>query len=397
MAAAVQVVGGVDPHADTIHVAVLTALGKVVGDAEFTTTAAGYARAIEFLTAQGVVERVGVEGAACYGAGITRALGRAGIAVVEVERPTRSARRRAGKSDRLDAYHAARAVQAERSNPVKDPALEGLRALNLARRSAVKARTAANNQMKAILVMAPDPVRARFAGLSGDQLAGTVLGCRGFFADPIVADTMVALKILADRHRGLGRQIDTLTDRIDPLVTAANPGLRAVFGVGPAVAAQLLITAGANPDRLTSEPSFAALCGVAPVPASSGKTRHMRLSRGGDRHANQALHRIALVRMSHDPTTRSYVHCHLERGRTKKEILRMLKRAIAREIYRSLTQHVAVPEYADLRPARQAKNLTLTAVANHFGVWPADISTMERGLRRDDNLARHYRTWLAAA
>ena len=164
MAAAGQVVGGVDPHADTIHVAVVTALGKVVGDAEFTTTAAGYVRAIEFLTAQGVVERVGVEGAACYGAGITRALGRAGIAVVEVERPTRSARRRAGKSDRLDAYHAARAVQAERSNPVKHPALEGLRALNLARRSAVKARTAANNQMKAILVMAPDPVRARFAG-----------------------------------------------------------------------------------------------------------------------------------------------------------------------------------------------------------------------------------------
>ena len=127
MAAAGQVVGGVDPHADTIHVAVLTALGKVVGDAEFTTTAAGYAQAIEFLTAQGVVERVGVEGAACYGAGITRALHRAGIAVVEVERPTRSARRRAGKSDRLDAYHAARAVLAERSSPVKDQTLDGLR------------------------------------------------------------------------------------------------------------------------------------------------------------------------------------------------------------------------------------------------------------------------------
>ena len=133
------------------------------------------------------------------------------------------------------------------------------------------------------------------------------------------------------------------------------------------------------------------------MPASSGKTRHMRLSRGGDRHANQALHRIALVRMSHDPTTRSYLHCHLERGRTNKEILRMLKRAIAREVYRSLTQHVAVPEYADLRPARQAKNLTLTAVADHFGVWPAHISTIERGLRRDDHLAQQYRTWLANA
>ena len=168
MAAAVQVAGGVDPHADTIHVAVLSVLGKVIGDAEFPTTATGYARAIQFLTGAGVVERVGVEGAACYGAGIARALHAAGIAVVEVERPTRSARRRAGKSDRLDAYHAARAVLAERSSPVKDPALEGLRALNLARRSAVKARTAAINQMRAILVMAPDPVRARFLGLGGD-------------------------------------------------------------------------------------------------------------------------------------------------------------------------------------------------------------------------------------
>jgi len=124
-------------------------------------------------------------------------------------------------------------VLAERTSPVKDPTPHELPALNLARRSAVKARTAANNQMKAILVMAPDPVRARFAGLSGDQLARAVLGCRGFFADPIVADTMVALKVLADRHPGLQRQIDTLTDRIDPLVTAANPGLRAVFRAGP--------------------------------------------------------------------------------------------------------------------------------------------------------------------
>jgi transposase len=243
----------------------------VIGDSEFPANAAGYAAAVQFLVAQGVVDRVGVEGAACYGAGITRALTAAEISVVEVERPTRSARRRAGKSDRIDAYHAARAVLAERSSPVKDAALGGLRALLLARRSAVKARTAAGNQMKAILVMAPDPVRARFAGLTADQLATALLRCRGFFAEPVVADTLAALRILAERHRHLGRQIETLTARIDPLVTAANPGLRAAIGVGPAVAAQLLITAGHNPDRLSSEHSFAALCGVAPVPASSGR------------------------------------------------------------------------------------------------------------------------------
>jgi transposase len=397
MAATVQLVGGVDPHADTIHVAVLTAVGKVVGDAEFPACAAGYARAVEFLTTQGVIDRVGVEGAASYGAGITRALTLFGIPVVEVERPTRSARRRAGKSDRIDAYHAARAVLAERTSPVKDAALDGLRALLLARRSAVKARTAAGNQMKAILVMAPDPVRARFAGLTADQLAIALLRCRGFFADPIVADTMAALKILAERHRDLGQQIEVLTARIDPLVTTTNPALRAAIGVGPSVAAQLLITAGHNPDRLTSEASFAALCGVAPVPASSGKTRHMRLSRGGDRQANNALHRIALVRMSHHAPTRAFVRRQSDQGRSTKAILRILKRAIAREIYRYLTEHIHMPDYADLRPARQAKNITLTTVAQHLGVWPTTISRLERGQQRNDDLAQHYRAWLTAA
>jgi transposase len=344
-----------------------------------------------------LVERVGVEGAASYGAGISRALTAAGISAVEVERPTRSARRRAGKSDRLDAYHAARAVLAERSTPVKDPAIGGLRALHLARRSAVKARTATSNQMKAILVMAPEPLRARFRGLDFDGLVAALLRCRGFYADPIVADTIVALKVLAERHRSLGRQISTLTARIDPIVTAANPALRAAIGVGPHVAAQLLITAGLNPDRLTSEASFAALCGVAPVPASSGKTRHYRLSRGGDRQANHAVHRIALNRMSHHQPTIAYLHRQTDRGRSKKEILRLLKRAICREIYRLLTRPCPIPQWDDLRPVREAKGITLTTVAQHFGVWPATISTLERGLRRDDELTTTYRAWLVAA
>lgn len=179
MTATGHVVGGVDPHADTIHVAALTAVGKVIGDAEFDTTIAGYRRAVAFLTGCGQIDRVGVEGAASYGVGIARALAEAGIEVVEVDRPTRGARRRSGKSDQLDAYHAARAVLAERTSPVKDPALNGLRALHLARRSAVKARTAAGNQMTSILVMAPDALRARLAGLGTTQLVETLLRSRG--------------------------------------------------------------------------------------------------------------------------------------------------------------------------------------------------------------------------
>jgi transposase len=397
MAVPVQVVGGVDPHADTIHVAAITAVGKVVGDAEFATTSSGYRHAVAFLTSHGEVGRVGVEGAASYGAGITRALTAAGIEVVEVDRPTRSARRRNGKSDQLDAYHAARAVLAERTSPIKDLTLVGLRALNLARRSAVKAKTAAGNQIKSILVMAPEPVRAKFAGLATDQLVAALARCRGFYADPVVADTIVALRILAQRHRDLTAQIEWLTARIKPQVIAINPALMATNGVGPTVAVQLLITAGNNPDRLHDEASFAALCGAAPVPASSGKTRRYRLSRGGDRQANHALHRIALVRMSHDPQTQAYVRRHTDAGRSKKEVLRKLKRAISREVYRLLTRPCPVPQWADLRPARQARKITLQTVADHFGVWPAHISTIERGRRRDDDLTTRYRAWLAAA
>ena len=297
MAGPLKVVGGVDPHADTIHVAVITLTGKAVADREFATTADGYRSATAFLTATGAVVRVGVEGAASYGAGFTRALKAAGIDVVDVDRPARFDRRRAGKSDRLDAYHAARAVLAERSNPVKGPAIEGVRALHLARRSAVKAQTAAMNQMIAILVMAPDTVRARYRRLHGDRLAIALTRSRGAL-DPVSTDTLFALKALADRYRQLAVQVDALTTRLDHAVRQASPALRAAFGVGPDTAAQLLITAGSNPERLYSECSFAALCGSAPVQASSGKTHRHRLSRGGDRAANSALHRIALVRMA---------------------------------------------------------------------------------------------------
>jgi transposase len=397
MAAVVQVVGGVDPHADTIHVAILTATGRPIGDAKFPATVEGYQAALEFLTGAGTVLWVGVEGAAGYGAGITRALTAAGLMVVEVERPTRSARRRAGKSDRLDAHHAARAVLAGRISPIKDQAIDGLRALHLARRSAVKAKTAAINQIHAILIMAPEPVRARFRKLSGNRLVTALGRCRGSFADPVTVEVVAALKLLADRHRQLTGQIRVLTGRIDALVTAANPALRAAVGVGPDTAAQLLITAGHNPQRLGSEASFAALCGVAPVPASSGKTSRHRLSRGGDRAANAALHRIALSRMRHDPQTRAYAAAQRARHRRGLEILRLLKRAIAREMYRLLTRQIPIPSYADLRPTRQTRNITLTAAARHFDVYPTLISRLERGQHRNDTLAENYRAWLTTA
>lgn len=179
--------------------------------------------------------------------------------------------------------------------------------------------------------------------------------------------------------------------------TRANPGLMAIKGVGPVTGTQLLLTAGDNPDRLRSSASFAALCGTSPIPVSSGRTDRHRLSRGGDRQANAALHRVVKNRMTHDPTTRAYRDKHLEKGWTLPAVCRALKRAVAREIFQALTGHCPVPDYSDLRPSRRAKNITLTNAASAMGVWPARVGELELGRRRDDDFADRYRQWLTAA
>jgi transposase len=393
------IVAGADTHADTIHLAAISMTGAAIGDREFPTTRAGYAAAIRFLTSLGQVERIGVEGTASYGAGFTRTLTAAGIEVVEVTRAVKSTRRLKGKSDPLDAYSAARtALAGDGLATPKDDTTAGLRALHIARRSAVKHRTAAINQIKAMVVSAPDAVREKYRGLTTLRMIEAIARCRpDAQADPWAQSVLTAAKMLAQRVQFLETQAEALEAQIDAFVAEANPGLRAAYGVGSDTAAQLMITAGANPHRLHSEAAFAALCGVAPVPASSGKTNRHRLCRGGDRAANNALFRIALVRMSHHQPTKSYVQRQLALGHTRMEILRKLKRAIAREIFKLLTRQIAVPEYRDLRPARQAKNITVTAAANHFGVWPTVISRLERGLQRDDAFADTYRNWLKAA
>ncbi|MFT4082069.1 MAG: IS110 family transposase [Nocardioides sp.] len=215
--------------------------------------------------------------------------------------------------------------------------------------------------------------------------------------DPIERAILLSLKTLAQRCVELQRERDKLEIELDAMVTAANPGLRAAYAIGPDTAAQLLLTAGGNPERLRSEAAFAALCGVSPIPASSGKVTRHRLSRGGDRAANSALYRIALVRMSSDQRTKDYVARQRQAGRSTAEIMRLLKRAIAREVFRYLSTPVVVPAVDDLRPLRQSKNITLTTAANEIGVWPITISELERGIRRDDDLAQTYRAWLTAA
>ncbi|AEV71238.1 transposase IS116/IS110/IS902 family [Mycolicibacterium rhodesiae NBB3] len=392
-----RVVIGADTHLDTIHLAAISDTGQPLGDAEFRTNPTGYWAAICWARSFGEVVTVGVEGTSSYGAGLTQAMQANDIHVVEVNRPDRSARRRQGKSDPLDAYSAARAVLAGHGLAVaKDPHTGALKALLIARRGAIKARTAAIQQIKDLLVTAPVDLRERYRRYPTTlRLVEALAGCRPrAHEDPTTVSVLIACKALAQRIGYLERQDRELTAELDALTATINPALRAAYGVGPDTAAQLLITAGTNSHRLRSEAAFAMLAGVAPIPASSGKTSRHRLSRGGDRAANNALHRIVLVRWSHDRRTRDYVARQLAAGRSKNDVLRLLKRAIAREIFRHLTAPCPIDDYSDLRPARQARNITLTAAAAHFNVWPITISRLERGLKRDDTLATNYRQWL---
>jgi transposase len=386
-------IGGIESHKDTIHVAVISGLGLDVADREFTTTQAGYRQAIDWLRAQDCLEVVGVEGTSSYGLGVTTALREAGASVIEVNRTRAAERRRKGKSDRLDASRAARAVlSSEASTIAKSDTIEPLRAVHNARKSAVK------QQISATLINAPAQLRDRYRGLAEDKAVQRLIAARpARGTEPAVADIMVALKILARRHRALSAEIDELGDYLAETTTAMNPGLTALQGVGPVVAAQLLITAGDNSDRLRSEASFAALCGTAPVQVSSGRVTRHRLSRGGHRQANAALHHIVTNRLRHDRRTRDYRDARLAKGGTKAAATRALKRVVAREVFRALHERCPVPDYSDPRPARQARNLTLAAVAAELKVWPSALSQLELGQRVDNDLVARYRNWLTAA
>jgi transposase len=275
------------------------------------------------------------------------------VPVVEVIRPNRQARRRRGKSDTADAIAAAlAALNGEASGAPKshDGALESIRALRVARRGAVKAATQAANQLRDLIVTAPEPLRAKLGPLSTSAREALAARFRpGELTDPIGA-TKQAMASLARRYQRLHAEITDLDAALEALVARVAPSFAAGQGVGLHVAAALLTTVGDNPDRLRSEASFAALCGVSPVDASSGKQRRHRLNRGGDRRANSALWRIVFVRMSHDPRTKAYVAKSTAEGKTTKEIMRCLKRYVAREVYKTL-----------IRPARPAASIGVAA------------------------------------
>lgn len=345
----VDVIVGVDTHKHTHHAAVIDLQGRMLDDRQFAASEAGHRALADWAVSQGQVVAAGIEGTGSYGVALTRLLTGDGIRVLEVNRPNRQARYAAGKNDRLDAEQAARSVLADiaRAQPKsRDGAVEAIRMLRIVRSTAIKARTQAMNALQAVITTAPDDVREQLRLLRGRTLIKhctqlpTTSNLAALIKQPhelLTHTANTALHELADRWRALEHQIKQLDTQLRELITQTAPNLIALPGVGPDSAGQFLITAGDNPSRIHHEAAFARLCGAAPQPASSGRTtgRH-RLSRGGDREANRALYMIVITRLRDHTPTRAYVERRTREGLTKREIIRCLKRYLAREIFTAL-------------------------------------------------------------
>jgi transposase len=333
------ITGGVDTHKDIHVAAALDGVGKLLGTQSFPTTATGYRALLAWLRGLGTVVAVGVEGTGSWGAGLARYLAAEDVKVLEVNRPNRQHRRRRGKSDPADAEAAARAVLAEQATgtpKATNGAIESVRLLRLARRSATKGRTQAANQIHSVIDTAPEELRDQLIGLPTSARIARCARLRpADIATPIGA-AKLALVSLARRWSALDTEIEMLGVELGRLVAVAAPSLMAVKGVGTEVAGALLTAAGDNPDRLGSEASFAALCGASPIEASSGRSQRHRLNRGGDRQANCALYTVVLNRLTWDDRTRSYMARRTAEGKSKREAIRCLKRYVARELYREI-------------------------------------------------------------
>ena len=336
-----RVTVGVDTHKDTHVARAKDHLGRRLGPAKIVpTTPEGHRELLAWARSLGEVDAFGVEGTGSWGAGLARYLAAQDVAVIEVSRPNRQARRRHGKSDPADADAAASAVLSGDAAGLPrsgDDTVEMIRVLRLARKTALKARTQAMNALQAAVVTAPDELRESLRALSGTTLVHTCARLRpGQLTSPTAA-TKAALHSLGARYESLSKEAARLAASLGQLVAKAAPGLVAVFGVGTDSAGALLVAAGGRPERLHSEAGFSMLCGSSPVQASSGKITRHRLNRGGDRQANAALFRIVLVRLRWDQATKTYMARRTAEGKSKREVIRCLKRYVAREIYRVLS------------------------------------------------------------
>ncbi len=336
------VIGGVDSHADTHHAAALNQVGALLATKSFSTTTPGYRGLLDWLSGFGRVDVVAVESTGSYATALVRYLREHEVRVVEVNQPHPHTRRRRGKSDPIDAEMAGRLALAGKATAVPkqtDGIVESIRQLRVARESAVKSRRAATVQLGGLIITAPQELRDQLS--CRKTLRGKAALCRRLrpSIDELRRPSQAAkfaLRSLAHRIAALDDEIAGLDRQLEQLVRAAAPRTTQLLGISTGHAGQLLVTAGQNIERLRGESAFAALCGASPVPASSGKTTRHRLNPGGDRQANRTLHLIAVCRLRYCLRTRAYAKRRTTEGKTKREIMRCLKRYIARETYQTL-------------------------------------------------------------
>jgi transposase len=364
--AARGVVVGVDAHTDTHDAAVLDDCGRLLGTRTFRADATGYRDLLTWAQRFGAVATLGVESTGSYAAGLARQLRAEGLEVLEVNQPHPHTRRRRGKSDPIDAEMAARHVLAD-NRPVtaKDTTgiVEAIRQLRVARDGAVKARSAALNALTGLIVTASEELRQQLMARKTTRARATL--CARFRPDPRRLHepeqaAKAALRSIARRVVELDREITLLDRQLKQLVCQAAPLTISRVAVSTGHAGTLLVTAGQNIDRLRHEASFAALCGASPIPVSTGRTDRHRLNYGGDRDANRALHMIAVCRLRYCQRTRAYAERRTAQGKTKTEIIRCLKRYIARELYHALIADL-LPPPASPRPRDPIVSVTCGA------------------------------------
>lgn len=392
-----DVYAGVDTHRDTHVAATVDPTGRYLDSASFPATTTGYIQLAGWLNSQGRLVRVGVEGTGSHGAGLARHLAETGVEAAEVNRPNRQLRRRKGKTDTIDAFAAARATANGDADVIPKTAngvVEAVRTIHTAYTSAVKARTRTADRIHAPVVTAPAVPHDKLNKKPIGAIVKTCVRSRIPSGDVVIRSCKTALKNLSRRHELLTAEVNDYRTHLEHLCAQANPALLAAPGVGPETAAVLLVAAGDNPGRFASEAAFAGLCGVSPVEASSGQITRHRINRGGNRRADKALWRIAMTRMRCEERSQQYLQKRTTEGKTRREILRRLKRYIAREIHHPLTNPPLTPNTAQLRTQCLQTGITATQTAKTLNTHTSRITQPETGYTHNHQPATRHEQWL---
>ena len=398
------IIAGVDTHTGIHTLALLDMNGRVLSTNTFGADPDGYGRLIAMLGAPARCAGIGVEGTNSFGAALARRLQAAGFPVYEVLKPKRGVRRKDGRSDPIDAIAAARSVLAGDGTSLpksSDGWVEALRHLNAERSQPVTAMTTPANSTGGLPAAAPEPIREKYRGLRTETRMNR-LASRRPSGGLVAHSVLTALKGAAKAWRALKEQADPLEERMRSILDTNARPLLDIYRAGTITAATIAIVAGDNPERIRDEAAFAKLCGACPIPASSGKTNRHRLNRGGNRQGNMALHRIAIVRLRYHQPTRDYVAKKTREGKSKLEIIRCLKRYIAREAYKALIairnggagRQTPQERGALLRRLRTSHGITQQQIGEALAVPSSRISEIERGTRDLPELEQRATQWI---